>query len=217
MPLGRKHLRRSRDAPTGGIGHTQRTTSRLGSTQQEVNLLDVPPVPKAPDLHFDLEIEFYLHSILFHCTLLSLSHSQWRRSMTSQADTIRTYARERYVKPARGQREKRFTIRTGDVVRDMKLVGGRTPAVCSALKTREFLRENSLRLVSRTGPESGQSTTVTYTYEFISEEGAGKIPDRQEAWNRLRGALKDVFAELGGGENYLRNERSNFYGPGKDR
>jgi len=41
--------------------------------------------------------------------------------------------------------------------------------------------------------------------------------DRQEAWNRLRGALKDAFAELGGGENYLRNERANFYGPGKDR
>ena len=99
----------------------------------------------------------------------------------------------------------------------MKLVGGRTPAVCSALKTREFLRENALRLVSRTGPESGQSTTVTYTYEFINEEGVGKAPGRQEAWNRLRGALKDVFAELGGGENYLRDERANFYGPGKDR
>jgi hypothetical protein len=28
--------------------------------------------------------------------------------------------------------------------------------------------------------------------------------------------MKDVFAELGGGENYLRNERANFYGPGKD-
>jgi hypothetical protein len=23
MPLGRKHLRRSRDAPTGGIGHSK--------------------------------------------------------------------------------------------------------------------------------------------------------------------------------------------------
>jgi hypothetical protein len=29
----------------------------------------------------------------------------------------------------------------------------------------------------------------------------------------LRGALKDVFAELGGGEAYLRAERTNFYGP----
>lgn len=137
--------------------------------------------------------------------------------MMSQADTIRVHAQERYVIPARTQREKRFSIRTGDVVRDMKLVGGRVPAVCSALKTREFLRKNELRLISKSGPESGQSTTVIYTYEFIGEQGAGKTSDRQDAWNRLRGALKDVFAELGGGENYLRNERANFYGPGKDR
>jgi hypothetical protein len=27
----------------------------------------------------------------------------------------------------------------------------------------------------------------------------------------LRGALKGVFAELGGGEAYLRDERKNFY------
>jgi hypothetical protein len=37
MPLGRKHLRRSRDAPTGGIGHTQRADSRLGAKPSEVN------------------------------------------------------------------------------------------------------------------------------------------------------------------------------------
>ena len=33
---------------------------------------------------------------------------------------------------------------------------------------------------------------------------------RLDAWERLRGALKDVYAELGGGEAYLRNERDNF-------
>lgn len=137
-----------------------------------------------------------------------------------QADEIRSYARERYVIPARGQRERRFSIKAGDVVRDMKLVGGRTPAVCSALKTREFLKENGLRLISRTGPESGQSTTVIYTYEFDGEQvETPKAPDgsggtssesRQAAWERLRGALKDVFAEYGGGEAYLRAERASF-------
>ena len=135
-----------------------------------------------------------------------------------QADKIRTYAGEKYVAPARAQHERRFSIRTGDVVREMKLVGGRTPAVCSALKTREFLETNALRIVGTTGPESGQSTTVTYTYEFVdAQKEAVKASDRQDAWNRLRGALKDVFAELGGGENYLRSERANFYGPGKNR
>jgi hypothetical protein len=79
------------------------------------------------------------------------------------------------------------------------------------------LTANHLRVVSKTGPPSGQSTTVTYTYELLEQEKENKQLGRQDAWNRLRGALKDVFAELGGGENYLRNERANFYGPGKDR
>jgi hypothetical protein len=134
-----------------------------------------------------------------------------------QADRIRTYAKEKYISQARGQRESRFSIRAGDVVREMKLGWGRTPAVCSALKTRQFLEENALRLISSAGPASGQTTTVTYTYEFVSKEKDDKGTNRQDAWNRLRGALKDVFAELDGGENYLRNERANFYGPGKDR
>jgi hypothetical protein len=133
----------------------------------------------------------------------------------TKADVIRLHGKEKYVAPARQRQEKRFSIRTGDVLRDLKL-SGRAPAICSALKTREFLEENALRLVSRTGPPSGQSTTVTYTYEFADKETDEGV-DRQDAWNRLRGALKDVFAELGGGENYLRNERANFYGPGKDR
>jgi hypothetical protein len=42
MPLGRKHLRRSRDAPTGGIGRMQRTTSNLGFNWIRSQLLDDP-------------------------------------------------------------------------------------------------------------------------------------------------------------------------------
>ena len=123
------------------------------------------------------------------------------------ADRIRLHSKEKYVLPARGRKETRFSIRTGDVLRDMKLVGSRAPAVCSALKTHQFLEANALRLISRTGPPSGQSTTVTYTYEFIqtpSELGG------LDAWERLRGALKDVYAEYGGGEAYLRAERASF-------
>lgn len=85
------------------------------------------------------------------------------------------------------------------------------PAVCSALKTREFLRENALRIVSSSGPESGQSTTVIYTYEFVDPQKEGdQASGRQDVWNRLRGALRDVFAEYGGGEAYLRAERASF-------
>jgi CHASE1-domain containing sensor protein len=86
-------------------------------------------------------------------------------------------------------------------------MNGRATAVCSALKSREFLQDNNLRLVQKSGPKSGQSTTVVYTYEFVNTHPASQ---KEDSWMRLRGALKDVYAELGGGEAYLRNERDNF-------
>lgn len=134
--------------------------------------------------------------------------------MVSNANQIRIYAREKYVLPAHQRKQNRFSINAGDVVRELRLTG-RTPAVCSALRTREFLERNGLRLVESTGPKSGQSTTVTYTYEFV--EGGCSSPEHGDSWNNLRGALKDVFAELGGGEAYLRSERSAFNSPEEGR
>lgn len=137
------------------------------------------------------------------CLVVSIRGGRMR-----DADRIRMYGRERYVMPARHRRENRFSIRAGDVVRELKLAG-RTPAVCSALRSRQFLQSNQLRLVTTDGPQSGQSTTMVYTYEFV-ETDEGAVPQK-DAWSRLRGALKDVFAELGGGENYLQAERNSFY------
>jgi|SRR5579863_3215343 len=128
----------------------------------------------------------------------------------SHADRIRLHGREHYVVPARRRGERRFSIRAGDVVRALGL-NGRAPAVCSALKTHQFLEDNHLQLVEAAGPKSGQSTTVTFTYEFVDDEAASS--PAEDPWGRLRGSLKDIFAELGGGEAYLRAERSNFYGP----
>lgn len=128
--------------------------------------------------------------------------------MAKMADAIRTYTRNKYVLPARKQKLRRFSIRAGDVVRDLKLYG-RVPAVCSALGRNLFLKQNGLKLVESTGPDSGQSTTVTYTYEFVdSPDSASPSTD---AWAELRGSLRQVFAELGGSEVYLRVERDNFF------
>lgn len=128
--------------------------------------------------------------------------------MPRNADKIRIHGRNKYVLPARNHHLRRFTIRTGDVVRELKLLG-RVPAVCSALKSRAFLEQNGLRLIERTGPSSGQSTTVTYTYEFVDKQGSAA--ENTDPWGELRGSLKRVYAELGGGEAYLRGERDNFY------
>ena len=130
------------------------------------------------------------------------------------ADKIRMHGKDAYVLPARRRKEKRFSIKTGDVVRELRM-NGRAPAVCSALKSREFLRQNNLQLVERSGPSSGMSTTVVYTYEFIDEQPSSA--KNEDPWTRLRGALKDVFAELGGGEEYLRTERDSFYRLGENK
>lgn len=123
------------------------------------------------------------------------------------ADRIREFGTETYVVPARQRKQERFSIRVGDVVREMKLRNS-TPAVCSALKTAEFLEANQLHLVDASGPPSGLSTTVVYTYEFVDSVNSHEA--KADAWSRLRGALKDVFAELGGGETYIRTERNAF-------
>ena len=47
----------------------------------------------------------------------------------------------------------------------------------------------------------------------MSDEKENKDTERnmrQQAWLRLRGALRDVYAEYGGGEAYLRKERQEF-------
>lgn len=43
-----------------------------------------------------------------------------------------------------------------------------------------------------------------------SPQDSDQAKRRQEAWLRLRGALKDIYAEYGGGEAYLRQERESF-------
>ncbi|MFZ0956656.1 MAG: hypothetical protein WAN60_09960 [Candidatus Sulfotelmatobacter sp.] len=133
----------------------------------------------------------------------------------SDSDLIRQHADKEYISVARRRGEKTISINAGAVHRALAL-NNRIPLVCAALASRKFLAEHGLRIVSKTGPPSGQSTTVTFTYEIVGKKQDDVQLDRQEAWNRLRGSMKDIFAELGGGENYLRNERANFYAPGKD-
>lgn len=130
-----------------------------------------------------------------------------RRAFHSLSDRVREHARDTYVRLARRRREKSFAINVGEVHKAVALYN-RVPLVCQALVSEKFLRANGLRLLSQSGPPSGQSTTVTYTYEFVANPSASQDP-----WARMRGALKSVFGELGGGEVYLRNERNKFYPP----
>ena len=122
------------------------------------------------------------------------------------ADLIRDYARRTYVETARRQGLKRFLIKVGEVNKALRL-HNRVPLVCSALKSEKFLEGNALRLVERTGPPSGMSTTVVYTYEFLNGSDALVRPHPLLA---LRGIARELFQSLGGGESFIRSERASF-------
>jgi hypothetical protein len=129
------------------------------------------------------------------------------------SDAVRRHAYEKYVSAARRRREKTVSINVGEVHRALAL-NNRVPLVCAALGSKKFLTEHGLRILSKTGPPSGQSTTVTFIYEIVKPES--QKPSAEEAWQSLRGIAKDIFGSFGGGEAYLRQERANFYGPGQD-
>ena len=94
-------------------------------------------------------------------------------------------------------------------------LSNRVPLVCLALKSKKFPNENALRLISKTGPPSGQSTTVTFTYEILDSRGEDSGP--ADPLLKLRGVAKDLFRELGGGEAFIREERNNFSNPSRQR
>jgi hypothetical protein len=127
-------------------------------------------------------------------------------SNRDSADMIRDYAKRTYVETAKRRGLKKFLIKVGEVNRALQL-HNRVPLVCHALKSEKFLEGNALRLVQKSGPPSGMSTTVVYTYEFV--EGRDALP-RSHPLLALRGIARELFQSLGGGEQFVRSERSNF-------
>jgi hypothetical protein len=101
----------------------------------------------------------------------------------------------------------------GDVHRALGF-RNRVPLVCMALKAQKFLNENQLILKNVEGPPSGLSTTLRLTYEIVESAAASK--PENPLWN-LRGAAREIFRSLGGGEAFIRKERESFRESFKDR
>src|SRR5690349_2221314 len=87
----------------------------------------------------------------------------------SDSDSVRQHAVNVYLRTARHRGDTTFSINVGEVHRALGL-HNRVPLVCAALTSKKFLAENELKLISRTGPPSGQSTTVTYSYEILDSK-----------------------------------------------
>jgi hypothetical protein len=112
----------------------------------------------------------------------SLQVDYEKRAVKSVSDTVRQHATEMYVRPTQRRGGRTLSINVGEVHRAVSL-RNRVPLVCQALESDKFLRANQLKLIAKTGPPSGQSTTVTYTYEFVDTKGS---LSKEDPWARLR-------------------------------
>jgi hypothetical protein len=131
----------------------------------------------------------------------------------------------------RGEQNETFSIPVASIKKDLEGKGfprNHTPQICNALRSHIFLKENELELVRTDGPPSLTSTTVVFHYRFkaspksnsstcpASVPASGEKPydlkadPRWIAFQKLKGALKDVYRAYGGGEAYLKSLRSEF-------
>lgn len=132
------------------------------------------------------------------------------------ADQIREHVRVKYMEPARLSHQARFSVRCGTVEKELGM-SNRVVLVCTALRSAsKFLEPNRLRLVETTGPPSGTSTTVVYTYEFqdsapnTTKSKAAGSPSIYTKLRQMEGILKDVYRELGGAERAIHEEREGY-------
>jgi hypothetical protein len=145
----------------------------------------------------------------------------------NQSDAVRELATSRYVVKFKSRRQTRFSIPVAEVKAELEGQGfprNHTPQICEALRSKKFLRTNNLKLVGTDGPPSLTSSTVVFHYETedVPSPSASALPAdvpaqpaptartdaADDAFYRMRGFLKDVFEQLGGGETFLRDLRT---------
>jgi len=134
-------------------------------------------------------------------------------------DLTKKHVISTYVRPARMKGEKTIQVRVGTVQKELGWTN-RTPSVFSTLKSKEFQQEAGVELIEkRDGPPSGgPSTTVQLVYRLLDDQSVERLPAHSSTpipngsgLEKLYGILADAYAELGGGEAYLKAERN--WGP----
>jgi hypothetical protein len=131
-------------------------------------------------------------------------------------DATKKHVISTYVEPARARGEEAIQVRVGNVVKELGWTN-RTPSVFSTLSSQAFQREAGIELIEkRDGPPSGgPSTTVQFVYRILKDRDAASKPAKQipsgQGLSELTGMGAGVFRRLGGGEAYLKAERT--WGP----
>src|ERR1035441_126542 len=112
-------------------------------------------------------------------------------ALSSSAQGIRSFVYKEYIEPARRKGELRIKVVAGDVHRALKLKN-RVPNVCQVLDSR-----------------------MVYVYRLVDYDRPSRATPPAASFDQLKGLLKEALQSLGGGEAFLRNERSRFYGSGE--
>jgi hypothetical protein len=134
-------------------------------------------------------------------------------------DRVRRFVAQQFIEPARKQGERTVTIHAGTLGKLLQerniLPPNRFPIICGAMGSPKFAKSNRVRLESRQGPDSGLSSTTTFTFVLEPSEPAssGSSADSRpapansaDAFLRLRGIMKSAYQKLGGAEAFHRRE-----------
>jgi hypothetical protein len=129
------------------------------------------------------------------------------------SQSVLEYVQSRLVAPARSSGEPEIAVTAGQVHRDLRWTS-RVPAVCAALNSRKLQRAAGIELIEKSGPPSGQSTTMRFRYRIV-EQSPAPAEASKGAKNLLclldlYGICKEMYAEVGGGEAFIRAKRENF-------
>lgn len=123
------------------------------------------------------------------------------------SDLVREHVEQRAVKPARNAGKMEFSVVAGEVHKALGF-SNQVPLVCQALRSRKLLQANNIVIKSESGPPSGQSTTMVFTYRFADTPGTPAQKQTEPSPLRaLAGKGKALWGTWGGGESFLRQER----------
>lgn len=143
------------------------------------------------------------------------------------SNQVRSVALKKYIQPAARAGKTRVAIAVRDLMNDLRPLGfpeRNWHQICTAIQTKNFLRDSGAEIESVDGPASKTSSTVIVHYRiagaFNSEteppkqQSEGAPPDETpEEWahrvtGKLYGLMKEEFAAFGGGEAFLKWVRS---------
>lgn len=87
--------------------------------------------------------------------------------MLPPSDRVRQYVKRKYINPAKKDGRETLSIRAGDIHKELGF-SRRIPVVCSALRSRKFLKNCDIDLTYIGGPNN--STTTTFTYQLKKDD-----------------------------------------------